>query len=113
LEETELAAIIDIEAGKLIAIEPQRQGARVSTWTWDGDQLQVASVDGVTDQYQLRPPIVAVVGQRGVGSDKRPYGNANQPWEAWNPFGPQPSRGEPKSQRRQKPKSIFDLLFGN
>ena len=51
LEETELAAIIDIEAGKLIAIEPQRQGARVSTWTWDGDQLQVASVDGVTDQY--------------------------------------------------------------
>ena len=110
-EETELAAIVDIQAGKLIAIEPHRQGARVSTWTWDGDQLQVASVDGVTDQYQLRPPTVAVVGQRG----SRPYSSAQtgQPWAPWNPFGgQQPPRSE-KSQRRYKPKSIFDLLFGN
>jgi hypothetical protein len=93
-EEAELAAIIDITSAKVIAIEPDRQGNRVATWTWDGDTLQVASVDGATDQYQLRPVNVAVAAQR------RPYGGAGQ-------------GGDAGSQRRSKPKTIFDLLFGN
>lgn len=92
-EDAELAAIIDITSAKVIAIEPDRLGNRVANWTWDGDTLQVASVDGATDQYQLRPVNVAVAGQR------RPYGTGQA--------------GDAGSQRRSKPKTIFDLLFGN
>ncbi len=91
-EDTELAAIIDIGAGKVLAIEPHRQGARVAAWTWDGDRLQIASVDGVTDEYQLRPVNVAVVGNRDQAYDAQ--------------------RAE-RQQRRSKPKSIFEFLFGN
>lgn len=111
-EETELAAIVDIAAAKVIAIQPNKQGARVATWTWDGDHLQVASVDGVTDEYQLRPIAVAVVGAGG----QRRYdaGQSGQGWAPWDtPFGaPQPSR-DSRQRRYAKPKTIFDLLFGN
>ncbi len=116
-EETELAAIIDIEAGKVLAIQPHRQGLRVATWTWDGAHLQVASVDGVTDEYQLRPVTVAVVGPGGLAPQKRPY-DGTQTGEAWapwdQPIGTQPApHSDSRPQRRYKPKTIFDLLFGN
>lgn len=91
-EETELAAIIYIGGGKVLAIEPHRQGARVASWTWDGDRLQIASVDGVTDEYQLHPVNVAVVGNRD-----QTYADG--------------ARAE-RQQRRSKPKSFFQLLFG-
>ncbi len=110
-EETELAAIIDITAGKVIAIQPHRQGARVATWTWDGDHLQVASVDGVTDEYQLRPTAVAVVGASQRRANGAPTGQAWAPWE--QPFGAPASRPEPRQRRYSKPKTIFDFLFGN
>jgi tetratricopeptide (TPR) repeat protein len=89
-QETELAAIIDIAGAKVLAIEPHRQGARVATWTWEGDHLQIASVDGVTDEYQLHPVNVAAVG--------------NKPGDA--------SRSD-RPERRYRPKSIFEFLFGN
>lgn len=92
-EDTELAAVIDIGAGKVMAIEPHRQGARVASWTWDGDRLQIASVDGVTDEYQLHPVAVAAVGNRDQA-----YGLDGQRQE--------------RQQRRSKPKSFFQLLFG-
>ncbi len=95
LEDTELAAIIDIGAAKVIAIEPSRQGSRVATWTWDGDTLQIASVDGVTDQYQLHRQNVAVVGNRG------------------QPYGLDGTSRSDRQQRRRKPKSLFEFLFGN
>lgn len=93
VEETESAAIVDINAAKVLAIEPHRQGSRVATWSWDGDRLQIASVDGVTDEYQLRPVNVAVVGNR------------DQTYS-----GDSAARQE---RRRYKPKSIFEFLFGN
>ncbi|HVX35884.1 MAG TPA: tetratricopeptide repeat protein [Hyphomicrobium sp.] len=111
-EETELAAIVDIAAAKVIAIQPNKQGTRVATWTWDGDHLQVASVDGVTDEYQLRPTAVAVV---GAGAQRRyDAGQSGQGWAPWDtPFGaPQPSR-DTRQRRYAKPKTIFDFFFGN
>jgi tetratricopeptide (TPR) repeat protein len=94
-EDTELAAIVDITAAKVIAIQPNKQGARVATWTWDGDHLQVASVDGVTDEYQLRTVAMAAA----ATPPQRRY-------ESWE------SR-EARQRRYTKPKTIFDLLFGN
>jgi tetratricopeptide (TPR) repeat protein len=90
-EDTELAAIIDIGGAKVMAIEPHRQGARVASWTWDGDRLQIASVDGVTDEYQLHPVNVAAVVNRDQMSDAQ--------------------RAE--RQQRRRPKSFFEFLFGN
>ena len=61
-EDTELAAIIDIENGRVLAIQPHRQGARVAAWTWEDDRVQIASVDGVTDEFavrSLKPPAAA------------------------------------------------------
>lgn len=96
-EETELAAIIDVQAGKIIGIQPHRQGARVAEWTWEGGRVQVASVDGVTDEFILR--------------SERPTAAA---WD--DPYALPPSaRHEPRPQRKvvkKKPKTIFQLLFG-
>ncbi|MGQ0457514.1 MAG: tetratricopeptide repeat protein [Hyphomicrobium sp.] len=114
-ENTELAAIIDIETSKVIGIQPNKQGARVARWVWEDDRAQVASIDGVTDEFLLRatvaPPVAAAApGQRRVGQ-KGPG------WEPWNdPIGGVgSSRTEQRSAQRksQKPKSLFDLLFNN
>jgi hypothetical protein len=107
-----LAAIVDIEANKIIAIQPNRQGDKVATWNWNGSHLQVASVDGVTDDYQLRTGPVAVVG--AVGAPK-PYGmpgDVAAPWDQQIGMQP-PARVDPRPQRRYKPKTLFDLFFGN
>ncbi|WP_246317128.1 tetratricopeptide repeat protein [Hyphomicrobium methylovorum] len=93
-EETELAAIIDINGNKVLAIQPNRQGDRIATWTWEGDHLQVASVDGVTDEYQLRR--VAVATANSAPSQRRYDSAASE-----------------RQRRYAKPKTIFDLLFGN
>lgn len=114
-EDTEYAAIIDIDGGKLLGIQPQRQGAKTATWTWDGNRLQVASVDGVTDEYQLRATQVSVFGP-GPNVDPRRSYDGSQSWSQWDQGGgsmqPAP-RPEPRPQRRYRPKTIFDLLFGN
>jgi hypothetical protein len=77
--------------------------------------LQVASVDGVTDAYQLRPVDVAIVGRGTAAPQKRTYTSAQseEAWSPWSPFGGQPSSRGQKQQRRQKSKTFFDLLFGN
>jgi tetratricopeptide (TPR) repeat protein len=83
-EETEQAAIIDLQSNSVVSVEMQRQGNRVAQWSWDDGRLVVATADGITDEFQLRqakpkepPPQVAA---------KRP---------------------EPR-----RPKTLFELLFG-
>lgn len=119
-EDTELAAIADIENAKVVSIQPHRQGQRTAGWTWEQDRVQIASIDGVTDEFALRSskpdetPVAAV-----PVAPKRSSASAskNAGWSPWNtPFGTgQPERREPKRQQAQKrapkPKSLFDLLF--
>ncbi len=121
-EDTEQAAIVDIENAKVVAVQPQRLGQRVANWTWEGDRVQVASVDGVTDEFTLRAgaapapkaqlPVTAPAEEICLA-----FGTGRRPWTSWNdPLGLQ--RAERREQRKQaakrsypKPKSIFDLLF--
>ncbi len=120
-EDTELAAIIDIDGAKVLAIQPHRQGTRVAGWTWENDRVQVASIDGVTDEFSLRATAVpAAVAAPLQGQLKRyaPQGQKSAGWAPWDqPFGgPPKSRSEQRPQRRtsqQKPKTLFDLLFNN
>ncbi len=101
-EEVEQIAIIDIQAGTVAGYETQRRGARTAQLTWDDGKLTVASADGTRDEYQLREAKVketpvAAAPQKKVASDQRKL-------PAWTPWG---------ENRRGKPKSLFEMLFGN
>ena len=94
-EEIEMVAIIDTAAAHVVGVEPHKQGDKVSKWTWDNGKVTIASVDGVTDEFDLRigrGPEVA-----GAG---RPYGSSS--------FGDAPAQVK---RVKKKPKTIFDLLF--
>lgn len=117
-EDTELAAIIDIENARVLAIQPHRQGARVAQWTWEDDRVQVASVDGVTDEFAVRAvkPVEAVAPAPVATRRATPQAqHKSAGWAPWDePMG-QPRGDSPRPQRRasqpQKPKTLFDLLF--
>ncbi|HMN36494.1 MAG TPA: tetratricopeptide repeat protein [Hyphomicrobium sp.] len=123
-EETEQSAIVDIDNAKVIAIQPSRQGNRVATWTWEDDRVQIASIDGVTDEFSLRmtAPAVAepaIPGSTGPSRRAASKSYSGSTWSPWGqPFGMgegdhKPRRSASSQQRRHqpKPKSIFDLLF--
>ena len=90
-EEVEYAAIVDLQANAVVAIEMQRLGAKVASWTWDEGKVIVANADGITDEFQLRQAKLPV-----AQAPKRPA----DPW-GWGT----------EQQRQRKPKSLFDLLF--
>ncbi|MBX9683958.1 MAG: tetratricopeptide repeat protein [Hyphomicrobium sp.] len=119
-EITELVAILDLDAGTVISIQPHRQGARVATWTWDDDRVQIASIDGVTDEFQLRAavaePVPVAAGAYRKGDGQRgPKSSAWAPWDqAPGSVGGQRSETrQARSGSRQKPKTLFELLFSN
>jgi tetratricopeptide (TPR) repeat protein len=89
-EEVEYAAIVDLQANAVVAIEMQRLGSKVATWTWDEGKVIVANADGITDEFQLR-------------QNKQPVAQA--PKRSGDPWG------WGSEQRSRKPKSLFDLLF--
>jgi tetratricopeptide (TPR) repeat protein len=116
-EDTELAAIIDIENGRVLAIQPHRQGARVASWTWEDDRVQIASVDGVTDEYAVRSLKSPDASAAAAAAARRPQqgGPKSASWAPWDdPLG-QPRTEAPRPERRAarppKPKTLFDLLF--
>lgn len=118
-EETELAAVIDIDNGKLLAIQPHRQGVRVASWQWDNDRLQIASVDGVTDEFAIRSeasvatPVGGYSQRRSAHTSGAPQSSVWAPWDQplGVPVGSQRPAKRTTAQKKQKPKSIFELLF--
>lgn len=116
-EEVELAAIIDLKSNSVVAIEPHRQGKEVSNWTWgENGRVTIASVDGVTDEFTLRQvrqePTVSRYRQQDRDESSDPY------WAPWNegPWASDPShrsRSASRARKAKKPKSFFQLLFGN
>lgn len=120
-EDTELAALVDIENKKVLAIQPNKQGLRVANWTWEPDRVRVASIDGVTDEFQLRAaietPVEAAAAPAPVKKTRAADGASGTAWSPWDQLSSPQARPErePRTQRRaaSKPKTIFDLLFGN
>lgn len=103
-QEVELTAIVDIVARTVVAVEPHRLGTRMATWTWDDGKVTVASVDGATDEFNLRPS----QGKTAVG-----LGVAGAAGAAIGAAASRPQPQRSAQPRQQKPKTIFDLLFGN
>ena len=118
-QDIELTAIVDVPARSVIAVEPHKLGSKTATWTWDDGKVTVASVDGVTDEFNLRPSLAygggdggrRVAGKAGP-DDLLPLDPAIDPAKQ-AARGLQPPRRETSSRPSQKPKTIFDLLFGN
>lgn len=110
-EETEQIAIVDVDESKVIAVEPHKQGAKLSTWTWEEGRVVVASVDGATDEFSLRTAKVASTQPSRRYSE---YDGFEGPgWAPWSqPWAGGPSQQRPP-QRRRKQKTLFDLLFAN
>ncbi|MBU2534268.1 MAG: tetratricopeptide repeat protein [Alphaproteobacteria bacterium] len=119
--DNEFIAIIDVNRKALLGIEPHRQGTKESKWSWGSGRLVVAALDGLTQEYVLNGRADETVaaqerqGQRGrtssVGSDGVPV------WAPWAQNDPTRSRRTGSRQRQvrrqRKPKTLFDLLFGN
>ena len=116
-EDTELAAIIDIDNGRVLAIQPHRQGPRVATWTWEEDRVQIASVDGVTDEFSVRsikPPVAQAAPVAAAPAARRSDGEGRKSasWAPWDqPIGTPRSEQRPQKRPSGKPKTLFDLLF--
>lgn len=114
-EDIELIAVVDVTANVVIAIEPDKQGEKVATWTWEDGKVTVASLDGVTDEFELRVGRNLYAGPTGerrytTAPSQRPGGWA--PWDT--PFGGAFGQPPPTTKRataKKKPKTIFDLLF--
>lgn len=123
-QEVELSAIVDINARTVIAVEPHRLGTKTATWTWEEGRVVVASVDGVIDEFNLRTSAFAAPGTGGPRSARATEGRTGDDGQ-WLPPGegekPRHDRSQRSAQSReqaprpsgQKPKSIFQLLFGN
>ena len=115
-EPTEFAAILNLATKTVVAIEPHKQGSKASTWTWGEDKVTVASVDGVTDEFTLRPDKRPAVAAGGALAARRRFSAARedqaqpQPWdEPW--AAPPKQRREARPVQRRKPKTLFELLF--
>lgn len=107
MEPTEFSAILNVSTSTVVAIEPNREGKRTSTWSWSDNKVSVASVDGVTDEFELEPKKPRVAKSRS-----RQYSSAgNDPWA--DPWASPRQRPRRRSGRRRKPKTLFDLLFNN
>ena len=98
-EEIEQIAIVDVQAGTVVGVETQRRGSRLAKLTWDDGKLFIASADGTSDEFQLRGQAKTAAApppppKRYAGEQKSPT------WQPWGGGG-------------RKPKTLFDLLFGN
>lgn len=123
----EQVAIVDLQAASVLAVHIHRHGDQTSKWTWDDDKIVIASLDGVTEEIQIRSKAkddgkevaAAASAQRRVSAADTPQKSGGggtpswAPWaqSTWSGSNDNRSRGAPP--RQQKPKSFFDLLFGN
>jgi|LNFM01.1.fsa_nt_gb tetratricopeptide (TPR) repeat protein len=125
-EEVEHGAVLDLQASTVLAVETMRQGEQRASWTWEDDKLVVASLDGFKQEYAFKTPLardeqIAKAGPAAALRQPRPkQQQARQSGQAWSPFDdgwPGSSGGagggKQRAPQQQKPKTLFQLLFGN
>lgn len=115
-EDLELIAVVDVDMGLVVAIEPHRQGAKIATWTWEANKVTVATADGATDEFELRvgrPQMVGsgVVDRRYPQAGLQPGSPAWAPWDAPLGGGFVQGTSPKRTTVKKKPKTLFDLLF--
>jgi tetratricopeptide (TPR) repeat protein len=97
-EEIEQVAIVDLQASTVLAVETQRRGAKLGQLSWEADgKLLVATADGATEELSLRSTKPAAPPPKRVASEK----------DGWSPWG------STWDYKKKRPKTLFELLFGN
>lgn len=117
-EEQEFVAIIDTSKKTLIGVEPHRSGEKTAKWSWGSGRVVVAAVDGLTQEYLLvrrtAPSATASRRQSTSGGGRgRESGNDWAPWKRDQATSTRRAPRRAARRERRKPKSLFDLLFGN
>ncbi|MBI1384520.1 MAG: tetratricopeptide repeat protein [Rhizobiales bacterium] len=112
-----MGAIVDLYQRNVPGIEPIRHGSNEARWVWREDGVvAVAGSDGVERTYKLRTPRAAAPPRTARVDERRTRRPVNH-WESF--FGNddrrytrrQATTRQGQRQRRQKPKSLFELLF--
>jgi tetratricopeptide (TPR) repeat protein len=96
-EEVERVAIVDLQSNAVLAVETDRRGGKKGQLTWDAGKLLLASADGPSEELALR----------AEKKEAPPKRVSEKPKDGWAPWGTWGSSG------KGKPKTLFDLLFGN
>jgi tetratricopeptide (TPR) repeat protein len=96
-EDVEEVAIVDLQANAVVAVEPVQRGSRHGKLTWDAGKLVLASADGTSEELSLRAEKPALPPPKRVVAEKS---------KDWTPWGNWTST-------KSKPKSLFEMLFGN
>jgi tetratricopeptide (TPR) repeat protein len=99
-EDIEHVAIVDLQANSVVAVETHKRGTKLARMTWEGGKLVMASADGTTDEFALRA-------DKSKDLAAAPKKLAGRPKETWSPWG------STWNSRRGRPKTLFELLFGN
>lgn len=113
--DVQYVAILDLGQNSVLGIVPDRQGQKQAKWSWEDNRLVIAAADGLTDEFQLRggrggsaAMAAANAQRRSLGDGPRTYAPPN--WLPWGQPFPPPQR---RAQRSQRPKTLFDMIFGN
>jgi hypothetical protein len=118
--EVEHGAVLDLQAGSVLAVETMRQGIERASWTWGEDKLAVKGLDGFTQEYVFKvskpaEPAVAAAKPDAEAQKKiakaRPR-QARDETPSWVPWGGG-QRSSDDGGRRRQPKTLFELLFSN
>ncbi len=135
-EIVETAAILDLATNTVIGMPVAKIGVRTASYTWSDNRLTITGADGLAEAVVLRGKIepkeqprggdvaaTATASRRAEGgtsgsSSSKGTGLSGQPsWSPWNQGGSNSSSGSreasARSQSPRKPKTLFDLLFGN
>jgi tetratricopeptide (TPR) repeat protein len=113
--EAQYAAILDLSQAAVLAIVPDRLGNREAKWAWEDSRLVVTAADGLTDEVQLRGNRSGTTGVAALPPRRRyADGPATYTPPGWLPWsGPQAPPQQRRAQRPQRPKTLFDMIFGN
>ena len=109
-EAVECSAVIDLASMTVVGMPVTKLGTRKATLNWEDSRLTIAGADGLAETIQLRQKTESREIAAAAAAAKRAE-------------APQPARREGGGSQREasarqnspprKPKTIFDLIFGN
>jgi tetratricopeptide (TPR) repeat protein len=97
-EEIEQVAVLDLQSNTVVATETLRRGTKLGQLIWDAGKLVLVSADGTSEELALRAEKPKEVVPKRVAADKK---------DEWSPWGSTWDSG------KKRPKTLFELLFGN
>lgn len=126
-ESVENAVIVDVTSATVVGVVVSKLGRLEAKWSWDDGALTVTGADGLVEEIRLknrskedRESVAAAsapirrtsASSSDAGSSQKSNGSVPS-WAPWAQNNSSSSSGPRESRAKPKPKSIFDMLFGN